>query len=374
MLGRLAVARDDVGPVEEAADGLGGLLDPLELEGGDELRVDPGGAGNAVDLPRDLERPARVLLVGHDLGLFDAEGADGLRDVVDLFLLAEIALGRHAAVEERAEEALGNAAMGQLADVRPVLLHLLEERRELGSGHGRAGHLRGERPVLAEPAEKELGHLLLVLEVRLFLVLGDLVERRLRDVEEALVDERGHVAEEERQQQRPDVRAVDVGVGHDDDLVVADLPGVEVRRDPRSERRDEGPDLGRGEHLVEPRLLDVQDLAAQRQDRLGAAVAAHLGRAAGRVALDDEELGERGILLLAVGQLAGQGPRIESALPADELAGFASGFAGAGGFDDLLDDPLADARVLLEVGAQLVVDDLLDPGLHFGRDQLVLRL
>ena len=38
---------------------------------------------------------------------------------------------------------------------------------------------------------------------------------------------------------------------------------------------------------------DVEDLAAQRQHRLAGAVARLLGRAAGRIALDDEELGAR---------------------------------------------------------------------------------
>ena len=66
--------------------------------------------------------------------------------------------------------------------------------------------------------------------------------------------------------------------------------------------------------LVEARLLDVQDLAAQRQDRLEAAVAALLGRAAGRVALDDVELAPRRVALLAVGELAGQRQAVERAL------------------------------------------------------------
>jgi hypothetical protein len=45
-----------------------------------------------------------------------------------------------------------------------------------------------------------------------------------------------------------------------------------------------------GEHLLEAHALDVEDLAAQREDRLGLAVAALLGRAACGVALDDVEL------------------------------------------------------------------------------------
>ena len=90
------------------------------------------------------------------------------------------------------------------------------------------------------------------------------------------------------------------------------------------------------EHLVEARLLDVEDLAAQRQDRLEAAVAALLGRAAGRVALDEEELAALGVALLAVGELAGEAAAVEGALAAGEVAGLAGGLAGAGGVDGLL--------------------------------------
>ena len=51
---------------------------------------------------------------------------------------------------------------------------------------------------------------------------------------------------------------------------------------------------------------DVEDLAAQRQDRLAGAVARLLGRAAGGVALDDEDLRALRRCIGAVGELAGQ--------------------------------------------------------------------
>jgi hypothetical protein len=63
------------------------------------------------------------------------------------------------------------------------------------------------------------------------------VERRLGDVEIALLDELRHLPIEERQQQRADVRAVHVGVGHDDDLVVAQLVDVEIVAANRCRRR-----------------------------------------------------------------------------------------------------------------------------------------
>ena len=62
------------------------------------------------------------------------------------------------------------------------------------------------------------------------LPLLDAVERRLGDIEVAAVDDVLHVAVEERQQQRADMRAVDIGIGHDDDAVVAQLREIEDLR------------------------------------------------------------------------------------------------------------------------------------------------
>src|SRR6266511_841219 len=69
---------------------------------------------------------------------------------------------------------------------------------------------------------------------------------------------------------------------------------------------DQRLDLDVLKHLVDAALLDVDDLAAKRQDRLSVAVAGLLRRAAGRVALDDEELCQRGIANRAVGELPRQ--------------------------------------------------------------------
>src|SRR2546425_10208436 len=77
---------------------------------------------------------------------------------------------------------------------------------------------------------------------------------------------------EEGEQQGADVGAVDVGVAHEDDGVVAQLREVLVLlAHARTEGGDEHLDLLRGEHLVEAGLLDVEYLATQRQDRLIAA-------------------------------------------------------------------------------------------------------
>ena len=184
-----------------------------------------------------------------------------------------------------------------------------------------------------------------------------------------------HLPVEEREQQRADVRAVHVGVGHDDDVVVAELRDVEVLlADAAAERRDHRPDFLAAQHLVEAGLLDVQDLALERQDRLEAAVAPLLGRPAGRVALDDVELALRRVALLAVGELAGQRAAVERALAPHQVARLAGRLARPGRVDRLRDDLPGDRRVLLEVGRELLVDDLLDDALHLGVAELRLGL
>ena len=128
------------------------------------------------------------------------------------------------------------------------------------------------------------------------------------------------------------------------------------------------------EHLVEAGLLDVEDLPLERQDGLELPVAPLLGRAAGGIALDQEELGLLGVALRAVGELAGEVRGVERALAPRQVARLARRLAGVRRLDALLDDPPRLARVLLQVGAEPLDDHLLDPTLDVGGDQLVLGL
>ena len=54
-----------------------------------------------------------------------------------------------------------------------------------------------------------------------------------------VLDQRRHLLIEERDQQRGDVRAVDVGVGHDDDALVAQVVVVVLGAGADAERQDE---------------------------------------------------------------------------------------------------------------------------------------
>src|SRR5262249_29593335 len=141
------------------------------------------------------------------------------------------------------------------------------------------------------------------------------------DVDVALGHQQRHLAVEERQQQRADVLAVHVGVGEDDDALVAellqrllDLLGVEVHADVDADGGDEAGDLLVLEQVLDTGLLDVQRLASQRQDGLILAGTALLGAAAGAVALDEEQLAAVAVLVGAVHELAGQAAAGEQAL------------------------------------------------------------
>ena len=169
--------------------------------------------------------------------------------------------------------------------------------------------------------------------------------------------------------------AVHVGVRHDDDLVVAQLVEVGVfLADASAHGRDEGLHFLVGQHLVEAGALGVQDLAAQGQDGLVARVAALLGGAACGVTFHDEQFGFRGVLALAVGQLAGQGVVRERALAAHQFLGAAGGVAGAGGVHGLVDDQADVLGVLLKVDREPVIDHAGHHTGHFAVAELGLGL
>ena len=216
-----------------------------------------------------------------------------------------------------------------------------------------AAHAQALDPVLEEEAVERR----LVLQVDVLLAAPRAVERRLRDVEIPVLDELGHLPVEEREKQRADVAAVDVGVGHQDDLVVAELLDVEAAPSPMPQPSAamSVPISARREHLVEARALDVQDLPLERQDRLELPVAPLLGRAAGAVSLDDVELGVGRVARLAVGELAREASCSRAAplrTTSRALRAASRAFAARIG---LLDDLPRGLRVLLEELPELVV-------------------
>ena len=346
----------------------------------EEARVLPGPEEVQVELPllavEDAHRDDAVLGLALHREL-DVRAPERPRDLLEKALPGDPLPGERPVAREGLEPVGRDAALGEPVPEAPELDDIADEPPE--------ALLVQRLPVALVAPDAELGaggaeeqelllELALVQEVLLGLAALELEQRRLPDEEVPRLDHRDHVAEEERQEQRPDVGAVHVGVRHQDDLVVPELRHVElVRADAGAHRRDQEPDLLVGQHLVVARLLGVDDLAAERQDRLDPPVAALLRRAAGRVALHQEELPRRGIALGAVRQLPGQVVAVE-ALLARELARLARRLARLRGVHALLGDLPRAGGILLEGLGELVVDDRLDEAADLAVAELGLRL
>ena len=169
------------------------------------------------------------------------------------------------------------------------------------------------------------------------------------------------------------MRAVDVGIGHDDHLAVAAFGEIDLLADAAADGRDHAADFLVGQHLVFARFVGVDDLAAQGEDGLELAVAAALGAAAGRIALDQVKFAALDDLARAVAELAGQPAAGQDALAvAQEGLGLAGRLAGLGRQHRLGDHQLGRLGMLLEVLGKEVADHGIDDAFHLRIVELAL--
>ena len=106
---------------------------------------------------------------------------------------------------------------------------------------------------------------------------------RLGEVDVATRDQVVHLTVEEAEQQGADVRAVDIGIRHDNDLVVTPLGDVLVEADTAADRLDHALDFLVGQDFVLSALVGVNDLTTQRQDGLKITIATAFSTSAGRI-------------------------------------------------------------------------------------------
>ena len=181
-----------------------------------------------------------------------------------------------------------------------------------------------------------------------------------------VLDERAHESEEECQKQGSDVRAVDVGIRHDDYFAVAQLAEVKVLADARAKRSNDRGELIVAVNAVDTGFFNVEHLTPQGQDSLELSVPAFLCRAARRISLDDIDLGDGSISLGAVSELARQAGRFKRALSSCKLSCLFSGFSCFLRLNGFIEDSLCNRRVFLEIVHQLFGDELIDERSYLG--------
>src|SRR5919112_6617875 len=167
--------------------------------------------------------------------------------------------------------------------------------------------------------------------------------------------------------------SVHVGVGHDHDLVVAGLLDVEGLPHAGADGGDHGLYLDVGEDLVHVGLLDVEDLAPQRQYRLEVPLPPLLGAPPRRIALDDVEFAPGRVLGRTIGELAWQRRALQVAL-ADLLPHRPGREPRPRGLQRLIDDRLGLTRMLLQELGQVTVGHALDETLDLRVPELGLGL
>ena len=189
-----------------------------------------------------------------------------------------------------------------------------------------------------------------------------------------------HETIKECHNERVDVRTIDVGIGHDDNLVVSQLVDVgflvllAVNAEAYADALDDVHNRLRLEHLVPHYLLDIENLTAQRQDGLSVAVASLLGRTAGRVTLDEEYLALLGVAVGAVGKFARESTASHWVLALHTLACLACCDTCCGCKNHLVAYHLGLLGVLLKIVGQSLAYGLLYGSCHFAVAELGLGL
>jgi hypothetical protein len=207
-------------------------VDLLELRGRDELAIDHVPMRGTVGAGRRDEPHARVLAVlleaerdGHDLGRSDLEiGLGGGGDGPEPRLVGEGALVHVGLTGEGGDDVAVQAL--PLEDVEQLLSRIAFFTNCFSGTPAITGRRYPEGDVLAPSSIRWSSSAGFVLQVLLRAAALHPVERRLGDEEMPGVDDLLVVTIEEREEQRADVRAVDVGVAHEDDRVIAELREV----------------------------------------------------------------------------------------------------------------------------------------------------
>ena len=147
---------------------------------------------------------------------------------------------------------------------------------------------------------------LIIISIVCFVSLIDLVERWACNIYISTINKRTQISEEECKEKCSDVRTVDIGICHDDDLMISELACVKFITDTCTECHNDRLKLLVGIYLIDTCLLNIEHLTPEREDCLILSLSSLLCRSACGVSLYDEDLTELCFIGLAVSKLSGK--------------------------------------------------------------------
>ena len=205
------------------------------------------------------------------------------------------------------------------------------------------------------------------IEVTHHFALTHTVQWWLRDVHITGIQNWTQVTVNQRQQQCPNVRAVDIGIGHDNQLVVAGLANVKVLTEAGAHGREQRPDFFVGQNAFHAGLFNVQNLPPNWQDGLRQTTPTTLSGTAGGVPFDDEQFGDFWVLAGVIRQLPRQAGNFQSALAPRHFTRPLSSQTRLACEHCLVDDELGVSRVLHQVLVEVLAE-------HAVRDRPRIRV
>lgn len=112
--------------------------------------------------------------------------------------------------------------------------------------------------VFAGPGKEVIIELIFIEKIHLFLAAANAVEGRLTDIDKTAFYKRQHLSVQEGEKQGPDVSAINISIGHDDDFMVTKLFLIKlIFTDTASQCTDELLYLFTAENSVKPGLFNI---------------------------------------------------------------------------------------------------------------------
>ena len=150
------------------------------------------------------------------------------------------------------------------------------------------------------------------------------------------------------------MRAVNIGIGHNDDFVVSELGNIKILMNACSKCSNHCLDLCISVNPVKSCLLHIQDLAAKRQNRLcGTGTRCFCGTTCG-ITLDDKDLTFFRVLVRTICQLSRKRHPVKRGFSSGQVTRLLGCISGSLRQNRLVNGRLTNIRVLLEEQRQLI--------------------